>query len=824
MRLGFALARGAAVALCLPGTPRAQRRAKDSPIEVTGVVAARTSNTASVVSISADSSLTRAQTWQDEQGFHVVLYKGRTSLPPGRGYKVQRIGDSLEIIVPVKRGSKVTVQPGSNRLDLVVNGQLDEEARASAPLPVSTPPPASRETARVRERLPRKVDDSRAIAPIAAPLKTQTRNASMVSNDSARRSSLPAKSESPLPLTAFEPLPTRPESSGSAQVNSSDASSASAFHVGDGASPYSSDGLNTASLSTTLEPPLVTQTQTSTGTPMGMPKPATPPGIFSLMGALVVVVALGVAVFLFVARRRRVPANIAGEELTLKTALVVAGTEAPGTFDFLKRRQGDGASVNVEKTNGHSSNAIANGNGNGNGKGHAVALEKVERRAEVRSHVSSLPAVIFGAYRIDQEVSKLVSGEAHSIDTVASRAVDDRRAVEASLVKMLRAHDLGEDNHRRARLALEEYGFVARQSATLLLSSDTYDRVSAARVLGEIRSESALPFLLEALYDTDALVRTEVVSSLGALGLPSAIGALIDMARRHPEIPPAMICPALNACSVEAVEMKWNGSHESRTFALGGHGFTGDIIDLDPVGAVEQLPEWLEDETLADSLERLESVDVEARIAAAQSLAQFQVQRAVDALSAMALNDASPAVRAAAITSLGIINHESVFVAVLTALADESREVCAAAARALSRLSFERADAYARVIETADPVTLRCVAHACVASGMAERAIDRLASDDRRQAYEAFSMVTLLVKADETKPVFHAIENHPDVDVRLVAVRLAGLTQHPELVSYLRQLAKNGSVPESVRAAILETVYKSHHSTLHDNLTGAEMV
>ena len=68
---------------------------------------------------------------------------------------------------------------------------------------------------------------------------------------------------------------------------------------------------------------------------------------------------------------------------------------------------------------------------------------------------------------------------------------------------------------------------------------------------------------------------------------------------------------------------------------------------------------------------------------------------------------------------------------------DEAREVRAAAARALSRLSFDRADAYVRVLESTDMQTLRDVAQACVKAGLAAQAISRLASEDRRQAYLA---------------------------------------------------------------------------------------
>ena len=47
----------------------------------------------------------------------------------------------------------------------------------------------------------------------------------------------------------------------------------------------------------------------------------------------------------------------------------------------------------------------------------------------------------FGAYRIDQEVGKLVLGKPHRMDVMASRVPDDRRAIEASLVKALSASD-----------------------------------------------------------------------------------------------------------------------------------------------------------------------------------------------------------------------------------------------------------------------------------------------------------------------------------------------------------------------------------------------
>src|SRR5215212_4682545 len=196
----------------------------------------------------------------------------------------------------------------------------------------------------------------------------------------------------------------------------------------------------------------------------------------------------------------------------------------------------------------------------------AEAAAKQERHPEAKTK-AGVPSFLYGSYRIDQEVASLVGGGAHSTEVLCSRATDDRRAVETSLLKALRAPETGEDGRRRARMALEDYGFVARACAALLLGGETFERVSAARALGDMQSAQALPFLTEALYDHDPLVRTECVQGLGALGLPSAIGALLDVARRHQDIPANVLGPALTACSVESLELSWDSPFESRTFA-----------------------------------------------------------------------------------------------------------------------------------------------------------------------------------------------------------------------------------------------------------------
>src|SRR5258706_12457877 len=244
-------------------------------------------------------------------------------------------------------------------------------------------------------------------------------------------------------------------------------------------------------------------------------------------------------------------------------------------------------------------------------------------------------ASVYGAFQIDKEVSKLILGKPHRMDVMASRATDDRRAIEASLVKALESSDTGEERRRRARLALEEYGFVARQSATMLMGRDAWERSSAARALGQIGSQDSLTFLIEALHDSDSVVRNQAVSSLGELKMPAAIGALLDIARRHPDIPASLLSETLSACSVESLGYLDASSSEPPLLADGSP--SGDSSEMGNFVAFEDLPEGSEDEALTDALSRLASPDEQERAQVVRELASHPVRRSVAALSSVAV-------------------------------------------------------------------------------------------------------------------------------------------------------------------------------------------
>jgi hypothetical protein len=284
---------------------------------------------------------------------------------------------------------------------------------------------------------------------------------------------------------------------------------------------------------------------------------------------------------------------------------------------------------------------------------------------------------------------------------------------------------------------------------------------------------------------------------------------LLDIARTHPDVPSSLLSRTLSACSVEGLDFFDAVIPEPAQL---GDGHDLSVVDqinhLEPASSVEELPENDEDEQLMLALPLSASDDVQERAEALKTLSQFRVQSSVQAITRVARHDPEPNLRASAISSLGSVNHESVFPAILIGMADESREVRAAAARTLNRLSFDRADAYVRVIETSDEETVRNVARACVQSGIVSQNIDRLASSDYRQAYETFSLICLLAKADLNQPILDAIAEHPNMDVRLKAVHLLASTGEPGIFEHLRELAVRDGVGEEVKTALLEAMYK----------------
>jgi HEAT repeat protein len=714
----------------------------------TADISAQPSGSGVIVSIASDAPLARPQSWQDSEGFHLVLPNtSASSLKTVKGVRLRRIGSSLEVLLQTRAGAKVSVQAEGNQINVLVDKKLE-------PRPVD---PEFLSEARPATEQPASENSAQQLPSANGPLKFST----------------PAET---LPSIATVPATDSPRPSSSQPVVTNPA--ATIVPQGDGSVP-----------------PPTPQTQVAV-------EPEQESFVASIFSATSVFIVMALGLFgLLVSRKMR------SRQSTQKADVVLA-EEA----DWLEDETMDGAI----RPNEAPGTALVKSNG-------AAVANASARHSGVHMPAVAGPTSLFGAYRIDQEVGKLILGQPHRMDVLASRAIDDRRAIETSLIKGVNAPEMDDTARARAREALEEYGFVARQCANLLLAPDAFDRTSAARALGEIKSAAALPFLLESLYDSESIVRNQAVMSIGELKLPSAIGALLDIARTHPDVPSGLLSRTLSACSVEGLD--FFDAVVSEPAQLGGFhdlSVVDQITHLEPANSVEELPATSDDEQLSSALALSASDDVQERAEALKTLAQFRVQSAVAAITHVARHDSEPSLRASAISSLGSIDHESVFPAILIGMADESREVRAAAARTLNRLSFDRADAYVRVIETSDAQTVGNVARACVQAGIVSQNIDRLASSDYRQAYEAFSLISLLAKAELHQPILDAIATHSNVDVRLKAVHLLASTGAPGIFEHLRELAVRDGVGEEVKTALLEAMYKLDQEAKQQKLESVE--
>lgn len=104
----------------------------------------------------------------------------------------------------------------------------------------------------------------------------------------------------------------------------------------------------------------------------------------------------------------------------------------------------------------------------------------------------------------------------------------------ASLVRALRTGGPTARRRALAALARRSERAVAPEVALLLRDPLPALRAEAARALSRLATQAEIPFLLEALDDPEADVRYWAAVALGNLASPSAVLALIRLARREP--------------------------------------------------------------------------------------------------------------------------------------------------------------------------------------------------------------------------------------------------------------------------------------------------
>lgn len=232
------------------------------------------------------------------------------------------------------------------------------------------------------------------------------------------------------------------------------------------------------------------------------------------------------------------------------------------------------------------------------------------------------------------------------------------------------------------------------------------------------------------------------------------------------------------------------------------------INELTPATPFEQLP-LSNDPALISAIEQTQDEfeeDETVRELAVKILNAFETRNSVEALSQVALYDLSANLRSRAVTILSDFDHESVFSTILIACADPTREVRAAAARALTRLSCNRADAWTRIIETEESGRMIQAARAAIEGDMVERTFSRLIHPDRKFAYEGFALLALLIRANETETIFNALEKHDDLNVRKAILHVIKVTKNQKALEGLYTILERKTLPLELQEEVDKTI------------------
>jgi len=215
------------------------------------------------------------------------------------------------------------------------------------------------------------------------------------------------------------------------------------------------------------------------------------------------------------------------------------------------------------------------------------------------------------------------------------------------------------------------------------------------------------------------------------------------------------------------------------------------------------------DDALLSAIEQTQDEfeeDEEIRDLAVRILTRFKTRNSVEALSQVALYDISSNLRSKAVTILADFDHESVFETILLCCADPTREVRAAAARGLFRLSFDRADAWTRIAETADDFRMKQAALAAKEADLVKRSLDRLIHQDQKIAYEAIALIALMIRAGEIKEILKAVENHPEKNVKLALLHVIGLTKEESTLENLYELLEKDDLTKELKEKIEQVI------------------
>jgi HEAT repeat protein len=259
-------------------------------------------------------------------------------------------------------------------------------------------------------------------------------------------------------------------------------------------------------------------------------------------------------------------------------------------------------------------------------------------------------------------------------------ALDQREAQVLAEMLTRFARQLSGDARDRIARFFENEGDVDREIAALS-SRREWRRATAAHLLGDMGSSSAIQPLHACLLDPARDVRAAAARSLGKLGATQSVEPLVE-SLAHRTVPRAVASQALFSIGAEAVpvlrELVTASDPDVRAAAVELIGMLGGPYDARALGAC------------------LRDTSAEVRAKAARALGRLGTAESMEALLE-ALDDRIAFVRTSAAHALGMVGDTSAVPALLDRARIDDFDPAQAAAGALARLDPLTLEAAARV-------------------------------------------------------------------------------------------------------------------------------
>jgi len=463
-----------------------------------------------------------------------------------------------------------------------------------------------------------------------------------------------------------------------------------------------------------------------------------------------------------------------------------------------------------------------------------VEIARVQAREDARRKSAEDSRVL-----ADQAALRRAEEEArrHAEESAQRRAEDEARLraqIEAQMRGEAEARRKVEDEARRH--AEDEARRRAEEEASRMAATEAQRRAEeAARQHAEAESRRQAEEVARRRAEAEAKHRTETEAKLRAED--ELRQKAEDDVRQHAEMEArirAEVAAKIRAEDEVRQQVASNSRSEAASSPAQQYPFEIDHSEVEEPSAREvggkanEIVEWFDvgiESQSAVSTDQHPERERFAGLMQDDSGGEFhavsvpETEAAPSTVSAATLNRLTSdkaAERAAAVGELARMGGEDAFRHINEAFDDQSVEVRSTAARALFDSQSDRAAAFTRALREATPARRRTIGAAIASSGLAQEAIRNLTGESRDKTYDAFSLLFLMSKAGEVQPLMRAIEDHPNIEVRLAVVKLLALSGQPDILPSFRRMAVRGSLPAEVRSAVMEAIYQITSQTPAD--------